>query len=919
MPRISVAVPWLAAFTTGLAVVVAVFWAVIVTPGDLQQRDLYPSLVLDRVVEHSVYPLWSPRGTLNIAGTGRLPLTVLLVGFAKLVGLDGATYARLIVLWIAGFGYVSAFASFALISRWRPSLPRASTALGAMVTAVVFVVNPWTIARLEHSWLLAQWAATPLVLALYMESTRSRRRRWIVASALTFALLGAAQPHYLVFTTLAVVAWIVGSWAANRQRRRRTLLDAGVWAVVLVPLMAYQIAPYVAIKLLGGSPDPGYTLMDQTRTTISRYQDLPTTLQGIANFNWHKHLVRADASRLAWEVAGWIAASLPLAAAFQRRWRAPALHLAVVGYGSALIAAASSWEPTADAYQTAVNTVPGLWVLREPDRVVGLFVLAQAFGAGCVLAVLVTRIRAAERARLAIAPALLVANAGLALGIHASPAVPLLWDEHRPGYVPRALPADYREVLQAADSDAGPAGRILVVSSDDRIPPWDDTRILRLMEAASLANPSLTGDTRSPVPPAPVPGRWMEYVLGSEPEDALDAIRHAGFSHVVAVRDWPAGDRLARDLMESPSIDVIASGPNALAVRLGTAAPPVQAMDAVWADQLGESATAGSAYLLSSHRYKPSLPDRFVAREATHDAVFATDPSVKLLPVTPWFGFTGSRSGWTRGGAYADERQSWLRRLEREDLSDWASDYGLGLAFASARGERDALKIDLRDSPDRAVWLRVFTSQSSSWINVSWRHLSLRLPTTSAEAAWEWRLVGLPHAQEIAITAGPGLEAVSTLALAPDGWRPRAVTGASRLTQPRLDVSQRQRTQVEAIAFDADGLAFVVLREAYDPVWLASVNGEAYAPVLADGLWNGYVLPVSDATTITFEYAPQRWYDVGIAISTVTTSALLAGLAVKCTSLGRVVASARGTLGRLGDRRSAEPARSSAESRTSAS
>ena len=89
------------------------FWAVITTPGDLQQRDLYPSLVLDRVVEHSVYPLWSPRETLNIAGTGRLPITLALVGIAKAIGLDGATYARLIVLWIAGVGYVSAFAAFA--------------------------------------------------------------------------------------------------------------------------------------------------------------------------------------------------------------------------------------------------------------------------------------------------------------------------------------------------------------------------------------------------------------------------------------------------------------------------------------------------------------------------------------------------------------------------------------------------------------------------------------------------------------------------------------------------------------------------------------------------------------------------------------------------------------------------------------
>ena len=879
---------WTAAFAAGLAVVVTVFWAVIATPGDLQQRDLYPSLVLDRVIEHSVYPLWSPRGTLNIAGTGRLPVTLLLVGFAKLVGLDGATYARLIVLWIAGLGYVSAFASFALASRWRPSLPTAGAAIGAMVTAAAFVVNPWTIARLEHSWLLAQWAAVPLVLGLYMEGARTCRRRWIVGSALVFALLGAAQPHYLVFTTLALAAWIAGTWAAHRQGRWRVLTDAAVWSAAVVSLLAYQIAPFVSIKLYGGSPDPAYTLMDQTRTTIARYQDLPTTLQGIANFNWHKRLLLQDASRLPWELAGWGAALLPLVAALQRRWGAPARHLAVVGYAAALVAAASAWEPTADAYQTAVNTVPGLWVLREPDRVVGLFVLAQAFGAGFVVADLVSRVHRRRQFRRVIGPALLGICVGLALGVHAAPAIPLLWEEHRASYVPRALPTDYRDVLQAVDADAGPKGRILVVSSDDRSPPWDQTRIVRLMEAASLANPSLTGDTRSPVPPAPVAGRWMEYFQRVEPETALDSARRAGFSHVVVMRDWSTGDELAEALLALTDVKVVASGPHALAIRIGTAAPTIQAVDAAWADRLDVPVPDGAALVLANHQTGPALSDQLAVTGSTQDAVFATDPDVDLLPVTPWFGFHASRSGWTRGSAYADERQSWLRQLERTGLQDWAADYDLGLAFAATGGERQPLEIDLPDLQGRELWLRVFTSSDSSWIDAAIGHETVRLTTESDAAGWEWQFVGAPRSTTLSIQAGPGLEAVSTVALTPRGWRPKAPATVTPLQQPRLNISERQRTRIEATSQAAEGLAFVVLREAYDPVWLAWIDGQAYAPVLADGLWNGYVVPVADGSRLIFEYAPQRWYDIGIAISALTASGLLVGLALVWTPLSRV-------------------------------
>ena len=892
-PRASRYAPWVSAFAAGLAVVVAVFWAVIATPGDLQQRDLYPSLELDRVIEHSVYPLWSPRGTLNIAGAGRLPITLLLVGFAKLAGLDGATYARLIVLWIAGVGYVSAFASFALASRWRPSVPTTGAAIGAMVTAVTFVVNPWSIARLEHSWLLAQWATAPLVLGLYMEGTRTRRRRWIAGSALTFALLGAAQPHYLVFTTAALAAWIAGTWVARRGRRRRTMTDAAVWAGALIPLLAYQVAPFVSVRLLGGSPDPAYTLMDQTQTTIARYQDLPTTLQGIANFNWHARLLPPDASRLPWELAGWVAALLPLAAALQRQWGAPARHLAAVGYGAALIAAASAWEPTANAYQAAVNSVPGLWVFREPDRVVGLLVLAQALSAGFVVADLISRAHRRPRLRHTLRPALLAVYVVSALGVHAAPAIPLLWDEHRPSYVPRELPSDYREVLRAVDADAGPSGRILVVSSDDRVPPWDMARILRLMEAASLANPSLTGDTRSPVPPAPVAGRWLEFFQGVDPAAALAAARRAGFSHIVVMRDYPTGDKLAETLAGLSDIDVVASGPHALALRIGAAAPLIEAVDAAWSDRLDVPAPSGTAHVLANHQVDPALRNQSDVAGTTLDAVFATNRDVELLPVTASFGFHGAYGGWTRSGAYADERQAWLKHIQRAGLQDWAADYNLGLAFAAAGGDRQTLKLDLPDRKDRELWIRLFHSPDSTWVEATAGQATVRVVTTSAAIGWEWKRVGSLRAAALSLRAGPGLEAVSTVALTPTGWRPPIAVTAAPPVQPRLAVTQRQPTRIVATANDVDGRAFVILREAYDPVWLAWVEGRAYAPVLTDGLWNGYSVPVTDGMRVVFEFAPQRWYDLGIAISLVTALGLLSGLAIAGTPVHRLVVATR--------------------------
>ena len=376
---------WTAAFLLGLAIVAAVYGLIVTQPGDLQQRDLYPSLFVERVVEHSVYPLWSPRGTFNIAGTGRLPITLILVGFAKLFALDGATYARLIILWIVFSAYTSGFLGFSLLSRWRRGGGGGSVPVGALICGVIAAVNPWTIARLEHSWMMAQWAVVPLVVGTFAEGLRTGRRRWILGSALIMAAFGTTQPHYLVITT-GIVFVITAVIAVDGSGKPvRSFTDLGLWVLVLLPLSAHFVAPYMAARLLAGTGDPAYTLTDQTLTTISRFQDLPGTLLGTGNFNWQNVLAPSGPDRVVWSMAAWVIALTPLGAVLLAGWRRPAITLAAGGYLVAMFLTMSHWDWTAELFQRAVNGVPGLWVFREPDRATGVVVWSQALAAGMVV------------------------------------------------------------------------------------------------------------------------------------------------------------------------------------------------------------------------------------------------------------------------------------------------------------------------------------------------------------------------------------------------------------------------------------------------------------------------------------------------------------------------------------------------------
>ena len=309
---------------------------------------------------------------------------------------------------------------------------------------------------------------------------------------------------------------------------------------------------------------------------------------------------------------------------------------------------------------------------------------------------------------------------------------------------------------------------------------------------------------------------------------------------------------------------------NALALELGAAAPLLESTNAVWVDGL-EAAPDDAAGILANHRARPALPESVSPPQPTADAVFAIDDDVALLPVTGWFGFHGSLGGWTRSGAYADERQTWLKQLAREDLEDWASDYGLGLAFAKPEGVREALVIDTPGHRDRAVWLRLFTSPRSTWIDVAASRGSVRLTTRSATSGWRW-MPGWPRGgwrrqRDRRTGAGsgqhPGRRAYGVAPrnrARPDPARPAAHRRYGAKANADRGHGARRRRLVRSSSSARPTIPPGSLG------WTGKRSRRCWRTASGTGTW----VPVTDGAALTFEYAPQRWYDIGIAIAAVT-------------------------------------------------
>jgi hypothetical protein len=66
--------------------------------------------------------------------------------------------------------------------------------------------------------------------------------------------------------------------------------------------------------------------------------------------------------------------------------------------------------------------------------------------------------------------------------------------------------------------------------------------------------------------------------------------------------------------------------------------------------------------------------------------------------------------------------------------------------------------------------------------------------------------------------------------------------------------------------------------EAYDPLWIAHVNGETIEPTPLYSVINGFWINQTGQLEITIEYEPQKWFYIGSAISLTTLTACTAYL-----------------------------------------
>jgi hypothetical protein len=272
----------------------------------------------------------------------------------------------------------SGLATHALVRRLTGCVPAAYCA------GLAFAFAPYRTSMVGHLQLYACWWLPLVLLALHAYYGEGRKR-WLVAAAVAWLLLGLTNGYFLIFFPLLVALW--AAWFTRRPQIRR-----GLAALAALALATAAMLPFLLHYRVVHSAQGLVRSIDEMRA-YSAYPAAFLTATPLLRF-WHTAAPRTPEQYL---FPGLTIVALVLAglvvARDDRRFRfyaGAAVAMTALSFGPAtgLRSLAALWHP----YSWLV-WLPGFDGLRVPARIYMLAILCLAVAAGLTVSHLWARTR----------------------------------------------------------------------------------------------------------------------------------------------------------------------------------------------------------------------------------------------------------------------------------------------------------------------------------------------------------------------------------------------------------------------------------------------------------------------------------------------------------------------------------------------
>ena len=530
-------------FLMGLAVVIAAWGRVIVTPGEILQGDLTYALHAD-LLPRIFYPAWDSNRHSVLVSIGSLATYAPFVGAGLLAGLSSAAIMKSIVVGWTLIGYMTAWIGFRLLlgsSRTARGLT-ANESLGLTLGSVFWTLNPWYLGRVEQLGVALSALGLPLVIGLVAYSIRSRRWPSAVGGGLATMLISAASPHYLAITVL-VVGLLWGIRFVQRSGKRKAVFKIGVaYTLAVIGAGAFSTL------FVGGQVGPPYAYESAPVIISTQTQTFWNTLTLTAHHFFGVSFRPSGFAAVAWSVSSLLGAgSLALATAFDRGRRSTWIFVGGLTAAFILLMSLSSFPGGGQIYEWIVQFVPLGWVIREPDKLGALVPMGYALGIAWIVPTAMELPTKRDWPLKRWTGALAVATVAGAMLVWMRPAVQQsLFQTDFAGYVPEEFPREYYEFTDEFRPTSDPNAAVLVFNQPNRTTSWGSSRIVRGAVAGSMRARVLLY-ALTPV------GRLADTAL-ADPARFTEILLAAGVGAIALAVDDHEGERLAGTIASLPGL-----------------------------------------------------------------------------------------------------------------------------------------------------------------------------------------------------------------------------------------------------------------------------------------------------------------------------------------------------------------------------
>jgi hypothetical protein len=895
-----------------VAIVVAVstllFLKHLYTPGTLIHVDMTFPLTIGRNFDLYSNTWWQYGSVQNIWNVQRVFWAYPLLAFARLARLSQSQYIYLLFWGTFCLAGISMYAFFFHVTKslHLKLTNRYAVFAGAVVAALFYMYNPWSLSHLWPYFGYPAYAVLPLVLLLLIKTVRSPRPVYIVAFAILISV-ASTGPICVAWFWLLILTYIAFYLLVNRASRKSLVASARVLVgtILLYCLLnANWIWPYLKSIFINKPFVPSYapTLSQSMLDTLSASNNIANNLRLISGWGMPVNPAPRGTFML---LLSFMVPALSLCALIVLRKTVRKNrcidYTAALFVISVLLATGTSFI-IRKPYGYMTLRAPGSsflgWMLRAPDRWLFFVPLFYGLMLGLLIAMLFGR-----RSQVKKGMAVLIAGM-LVLSL-----IPLTLSYAKNVYNPTDIPKDYQKVNDYITEHGGNARVVWMPFSRDGFRYYwaPEKRIGAFNVYSSNAGLNNLQNLYAPFSLY----YWLEGVLSPVPQGAvhLDSkellLRDDIMARLlipfsaqylifdtsvpgVRYRSILERDRSLLKTYETDILKVFRLLPGVQHVR---AAPITLGIDSYY-DEL-----ALAQHLDAATLERAAVLNKDVPLAGKYGRIDIADYSHEVNSNS---GFEvwdpdGLPAGWSASGRdFAVQPSSDVPQGSRGRSLEVINRSSRPLDDAKLVGDEvpvtggDIYTFSSKIKYRNVTWTRVvlegFRADTAEWVPVA------DCPSMRS-GNWRWTDYDCSFYAPAQITRiRPVLYA---------GWRNRAKKGPalsffddvkiSRVSPelystlagaeaPATETTQQNPQKYTVHVTGAKKPFVLVFGEAFDPMWVARVGGREVGGVPLYSTITGFPIDRTGTFDVTIEYRAQNWFVEGLLVSLCTLALLVAFL-----------------------------------------